>query len=182
MATTSQTELTRDTQMKVVLASYPGAQRALFANYHIGGCQSCAFSPEETLAELCARNEDLPVDEVIGHIVESHDEDAQIRIAPADAAALDGAKFLDTRTREEHEAVAIPDSHFMSETLLQEIFGSWDKETTIIVYDHTGDRSMDAAAYLIGHGFANTRALEGGIDAYSKEVDKALPRYRIEVD
>jgi hypothetical protein len=28
----------------------------------------------------------------------------------------------------------------------------------------------------------NTRALRGGIDAWSREVDPKLPRYRIEVD
>ena len=35
--------------------AFPGARRALFARYHIGGCQSCGFSPGETLAEVCAR-------------------------------------------------------------------------------------------------------------------------------
>ena len=51
-----------------------------------------------------------------------------------------------------------------------------------MVYDHTGDRCLDAAAYLIGHGFSNTRALAGGIDAYAKEIDRSLPRYKIELE
>jgi hypothetical protein len=28
----------------------------------------------------------------------------------------------------------------------------------------------------------NTRALKGGIDAWSREIDPTLPRYRIEID
>jgi len=51
-----------------------------------------------------------------------------------------------------------------------------------VVYDHTGERVLDAAAYLLGHGFANTRALRGGIDAYSLEVDSSVSRYRVEVE
>ena len=42
--------------MTRVLEVFPGAQRALFRRYHIGGCASCAFEPGETLAGLCARN------------------------------------------------------------------------------------------------------------------------------
>ena len=50
-----------------VLAAFPGVQRALFRRYHIGGCSSCGFQPGETLEELCARNNVLPVDEVLSH-------------------------------------------------------------------------------------------------------------------
>ena len=59
--------------MSELLQSFPGAQRALFRRYHIGGCSSCGFRNEETLAEVCARNENLPVAEVIDHIVTSHE-------------------------------------------------------------------------------------------------------------
>jgi hypothetical protein len=36
-----------DMTMSAVLSAYPGAQRALFAKYHIGGCSSCGFQPTE---------------------------------------------------------------------------------------------------------------------------------------
>ena len=174
-----------ETTMSDLLQAYPGAQRALFAQYHIGGCQSCAFQPQETLAQVCERNENLPVDEVIEHIVRSHDADASIQISPAELAKLmkdQPLKLVDVRTREEHDAVKIPHSSLMNESLLQEIFGSWEKESLIVVYDHLGNRSMDAAAYLLGHGFGNTRSLIGGIDAYSRDVDPSLRRYRLEMD
>ena len=57
--------------MKRVLEVFPGAQRALFRHYHIGGCASCAFQPDETLEALCARN-NLNVAEVIQQIETSH--------------------------------------------------------------------------------------------------------------
>src|SRR5947208_6729115 len=76
------------TTMREVLEVYPGAQRALFRRYHIGGCSSCAFSPEETIEQLCQRNGGLDVDEVLEHIKTSHDEDTKIFINAKELAAL----------------------------------------------------------------------------------------------
>ena len=72
--------------MRELLEQFPGAQRALFRKYHIGGCSSCGFSPDETLAGVCARNENLNVDEVIEHIITSHEAD----LRDADRAARAG--------------------------------------------------------------------------------------------
>lgn len=172
--------------MGEVLANFPGAKRALFARYHIGGCQSCSYDDTETLAEVCERNENLPVDEVIEHIVTAHENDRKILIEPAELAEMlqsdPAPRLLDLRTREEHEAVALPGSELFGNDLLQQIFGTENKERVIVLYDHTGDKALDPAAYLIGHGFQNTRALRGGIDAYAQEADTSIPRYKLEFE
>jgi hypothetical protein len=59
--------------MSAVLEKFPGAQRALFRRYHIGGCSNCGFQPTETLAQVCARNGNLDVAEVLAHIQSSHE-------------------------------------------------------------------------------------------------------------
>jgi len=172
--------------MGVLLQRYPGAQRALFAQYHIGGCQSCGFSPGETIAQLCARNDDIPVAEFIQHVQASHDADAKIQISPQEFMTLRQSKpelkVLDARTREEHEAVKIEGAQLLTQALIQEIFDKWDKTQPVVIYDHQGTRSMDAASYFIGHGFSETKCLAGGIDAYSIEVDPSIPRYRVEIE
>ena len=68
--------------MEQILAAYPGARRALFRKYHLGGCSSCGFAPEETLSQLCARNGGLNVEEVMAHIQTSHETDRQLEISP----------------------------------------------------------------------------------------------------
>ncbi len=172
--------------MGELLQSYPGAQRALFAQYHIGGCQSCGFSPGETIAQLCARNDNIPVADFIQHVLASHDADAKILISPQEFAGLrqstPALKVLDARTREEHEAVKIDGAQLLTQALIQEIFDKWDKTQPVIIYDHQGTRSLDAASYFIGHGFGETKCLAGGIDAYSLEVDPTIPRYRVEIE
>lgn len=170
--------------MKELLGQFPGAQRALFRKYHIGGCASCGFSPEETLAGVCARNDNLNIDEVIEHIVTSHEGDVAMQIEPRELAARiangEPVYLLDVRTREEFEAVKLPGAQLFTQELMQQILGNGSRTNLFVVYDHTGARSMDAAAYFQGHGFENVKSLRGGIDAWSAEVDPKLPRYHVE--
>jgi rhodanese-related sulfurtransferase len=49
--------------------------------------------------------------------------------------------------------------------------------TLTVVYCHHGVRSLSAAEYLQRLGHVNIRSLAGGIDAWSCEVDPAVPRY-----
>jgi rhodanese-related sulfurtransferase len=170
--------------MSALLERFPGAQRALFRRYHIGGCSSCGFQPNETLAGVCARNDNLDVDEVIEHIVTSDTADRVMQIEPEELshrlAAGEKIHLLDIRTREEFEAVKLAGASLFTQEFMQEILAQWPREELVVIYDHQGTRSMDAAAYFQGHGFAQIRSLRGGIDAWSAEVDPKLPRYHLE--
>ncbi len=170
--------------MRELLVQFPGAQRALFRRYHIGGCSSCGFSPEETLAQVCARNENVPVEEAAAHILQSHESDRHNQIDPVDLAALlksdPCTRLLDVRTREEFDAVHIEGATFFTQELMNEIVANWDHDGLLAIIDHKGMRSMDAAAYFAGHGFTNAKSVRGGMDAWSVEADPNLPRYELE--
>ena len=73
--------ITGDTTMAQLQRILPGARRALFARYHIGGCQSCGFEDDESLAAVCERNENLDVTEVIAHLEASAEHDRSIQIS-----------------------------------------------------------------------------------------------------
>ena len=174
--------------MGELLAVYPGAQRALFRKYHVGGCSSCGFAPTETLAQIAARNAHMDLPEVVAYLRTSQEEDRANQITPRevqalreDATAAGPVHLLDIRTREEFDAVHIGGSEHFTQELMNTILMQWSRGAGLIVLvDHQGARSLDAAAYFAGHGFTNVRALLGGIDAWSQEVDPALPRYRLE--
>jgi len=169
--------------MSAVLENFPGAQRALFRRYHIGGCSSCGFSPDETLAQVCARNGNLDVAEVLAHIQSSHEQDAKVLISPKELAELlqndPSVKLVDVRSREEFEAVNIPGSVLLSQPVMQQLMASGSNTNPIVVLDHAGKNGLDAAAYFMGHGLQNVRCLRGGIDAWAQEVDPALRRYKL---
>ena len=169
--------------MAELLETYPGAQRALFRNYHIGGCASCGFGPGETLAEVCARNDGLDPETVLESVRRAWEQDERMMISPQEVKELLEAKkveILDVRTREEYEAVHVEGAQFLEQTLLQAILANKPKGDLLVILDHNGSRSLDAAAYFAGHGFANVKCLRGGIDAWSVEVDPNLPRYTLE--
>ena len=170
--------------MGELLEQFPGAQRALVRRYHIGGCSSCGFSPDETLAGVCARNENLDVDEVTEHILASDAADRAMQIEPRELserlAAGETIHLLDIRTHEEFDSVRLPGAHLFTQEFMQEILANWSRTDLLVIYDHQGTRSMDAAAYFQGHSFEKIRSLRGGIDAWSAEVDPTLPRYHLE--
>jgi len=166
-------------KMSEVLEALPGARRALFAKYHLGGCQSCAFDEAETLGDLCARAE-LDAGEVLAHLLASHEHDLTMLMEPAKIAAREDVLFVDVRTREEFEAVKIEGARVFTPELQEEIFKG-KPGGLVALYDHTGKYVLDQVAWFRGHGIENAFGMTGGIDAWSREVDPKVMRYRVEV-
>jgi rhodanese-related sulfurtransferase len=172
-----------ETKMREVLEIFPGAQRALFRRYHIGGCSHCGFQPEETLEQVCQRNAGLDPQEVLEHIRTSHEQDAKILIEPKELATLieqdKSIRLVDVRSREEFEAVHIEGSVLLSQEAMREILAEGSNSRALVVIDHQGGQGLDAATYFMGHGLQNVRCLRGGVDAWAREVDKKMKRYKM---
>jgi len=52
-----------------------------------------------------------------------------------------------------------------------------DKDRPIACLCHHGSRSMQVAAYLSSQGFTHLANIEGGIHAWSSQVDPNVPTY-----
>lgn len=174
------TKITKDSTMQEVLDNYPSAQRALFRKYHIGGCHSCGYEPNDILGVVASKHNITDMNEVISFIEEAEQIDKRVQINAKDAAeALKSAskpRLIDVRTPAEWEMSKIPGAELITEELSYEIM-NLSKETPMIFYCHTGVRSMDAASYFAGHGFSNVKSLTGGIDEWSQSIDPSIPRY-----
>ena len=91
-----------------------------------------------------------------------------VEIAPREVAELlkqGKIKLLDVRTPQEYAIASIPGSVLVDQSVAQEIL-QWPKDTEIVTICHHGMRSLDACAYLRGHGFTNTKSMTGGIEAW----------------
>ncbi len=178
-------EMTADLTMKSLLEQYPGARRALFSAFHIGGCQSCAYQLDETLEQVC-KNHEINLETALKCLAESQKHDASMLISPAALKdLLDGDELfvlLDTRTREEFEAITLPNAQLMTQELQNSLFADKEQNQKIILIDHQGRSVLDQCAWFRGHGLTSTFGVDGGIDSYAKEVDSAIPRYRLEMD
>src|SRR5437899_2999948 len=176
-------QATEQLTMREVLEAYPGAQRALFRRFHIGGCSHCSFQPEETLEQVCQRNGGLNSQEVFEHIKTSHEQDAKVLIEPAELAAWikgdESVQLVDVRSREEFEAVHIQGAVLLSQETMRRILADGSNTRPLVIVDHEGGQGLDAAAYFMGHGLQNVRCLRGGVDAWAREVDPKMRRYKM---
>ena len=60
---------------------------------------------------------------------------------------------------------------------LMDHVGQIAKDKKVVVHCRSGKRSADAIRQLESHGFDNLYNLEGGILAYSDQVDGTIPKY-----
>jgi adenylyltransferase/sulfurtransferase len=98
------------------------------------------------------------------------------------AAAMAGGEpplLVDVRTDAERAVAAIePSLHLPLDRFVERAPAEIRKERDVVIYCHVGARSAQAAIWLKANGWPRVRSLAGGIDAWSEEVDPAVPRYR----
>jgi len=87
------------------------------------------------------------------------------------------AHLLDVRMPEELEESALPGALHIPLHELPGRHAELPRDKPIAVLCHHGVRSETAARFLSKAGFEGVMSVAGGIDAYSLDVDPALPRY-----
>jgi len=74
--------ITRHSTMGEVLEAYPSGQRALFQRYHIGGCNSCGYQPEDLLEAVVQSHDVQDIDEVLGFLAQAEQFDRRLQVSP----------------------------------------------------------------------------------------------------
>ena len=85
-------------------------------------------------------------------------------------------RFLDVRTPGEWEIARIEGFRLLDAALAEAVAGL-ERDCELVFLCHHGMRSEAAATHFAGLGFTNVWNVVGGIDAWSREVDAAVPRY-----
>jgi molybdopterin/thiamine biosynthesis adenylyltransferase/rhodanese-related sulfurtransferase len=98
-------------------------------------------------------------------------------VTPAELAArADDFILLDVREPWEAEIVSLPGAVLIPLASLEDEIEGLDATKAIVVFCHHGIRSAVARDLLATRGFEATH-LDGGIDAWSRQVDPGLARY-----
>ncbi len=89
-----------------------------------------------------------------------------------------GDKFelFDVRTPQERETARIAQARHLDDDGVEYLQGL-PKDTPIVFHCHHGMRSRAAAERFLSVGYTRVYNLEGGIDAWSAEIDPTVPRY-----
>jgi molybdopterin/thiamine biosynthesis adenylyltransferase/rhodanese-related sulfurtransferase len=85
--------------------------------------------------------------------------------------------LIDVREPYEYEIARIDGSRLIPLGELETHVGELPRTGTLVLQCHSGGRSEHAVRMLQEAGFENALNLVGGIDAWSVEVDPAVPRY-----
>jgi len=85
-------------------------------------------------------------------------------------------ELVDVRTEEERAIATIDGSRLLDQAYHDALL-LLDRDTPMVFQCHHGVRSQSAAEYFRQIGFTNLCNLIGGIDAWSLQVDRSVPRY-----
>ena len=85
--------------------------------------------------------------------------------------------LLDIREEEELAIFSIDGAVHIPMNTLPENLDQLTKDHPIVVMCHVGGRSSQVCAWLNSNGFENAVNLEGGISAWSADIDPSVPSY-----
>jgi molybdopterin/thiamine biosynthesis adenylyltransferase/rhodanese-related sulfurtransferase len=85
--------------------------------------------------------------------------------------------LVDVRESWEYDIAQITGSRLIPLGELEERLSELPREGILVIQCHSGVRSEQGARRLQQAGFANVYNLEGGIEAWSRDVDPTVPRY-----
>jgi len=90
-----------------------------------------------------------------------------------------GAKpmLLDVREPWEFQICSIAGSTHIPMGQIPARLKELSKESEIVAICHYGNRSQQAALFLENQGFKNLYNLQGGVDAWGREIDPKMNKY-----
>jgi rhodanese-related sulfurtransferase len=106
---------------------------------------------------------------------------ANLEIMPAEVKQqLDRGErlfFVDVREPWEYQLCHIENSKLIPLGQIPASLAEFESAHSVILFCHSGRRSLDAAAWLRSQGVSGARSMAGGIDRWSQEIDSRVPRY-----
>lgn len=102
-------------------------------------------------------------------------------ITPSEFAARRGRGeellLIDVREPLEYELAHVEGARLLPLSRFDEWAATLDPERETVVMCHHGIRSAHVCAHLAQQGFKKLSNLSGGIERWSTEVDRSVPRY-----
>jgi monothiol glutaredoxin len=115
-----------------------------------------------------------------GFSIDNPNEPARVRpLRPSQLKEMldkgEPLKLVDVRSEQEYATAKIAGGALLPD--VEHELDGLDRDTPLVFYCHHGMRSQAAAERYLREGFKKIYNLEGGIDAWSREIDPAVPRY-----
>jgi adenylyltransferase/sulfurtransferase len=137
-------------------------------------CPVCGENP--TVTELIDYQEFCGIPQANVQAVEGEVPEISVKELKDKLDNGDGVSVLDVREPHEYEVANIG-ARLIPLNELPERLAELDKDAPLAVHCKTGGRSARAVKLLQEAGFQNAFNVEGGITAWSEEIDPSVPKY-----
>ena len=94
-----------------------------------------------------------------------------------DDPARNNPVLIDVREPWEFELCRIPGASLLPMSTIPARVAELDDTADTVLICHHGGRSMQAAMFLQQQGFARLYNMAGGVAAWARQVDPAMPQY-----
>jgi sulfur-carrier protein adenylyltransferase/sulfurtransferase len=88
-----------------------------------------------------------------------------------------GIRVLDVREPQEYQIARLNGARLLPLSALAQHFAELDPNQPYYIHCKSGWRSLQALQFLREQGFKHLKSVKGGIDAWSDEIDPAVPKY-----
>jgi rhodanese-related sulfurtransferase len=86
-------------------------------------------------------------------------------------------RLIDVREPWEFDICHLPDSELVPMAQIPARLPLFHESNEYVIICHHGIRSLQVCQFLAHHGINNTINLDGGVDAWAREIDKDMPLY-----
>ncbi len=92
--------------------------------------------------------------------------------------AGENLRFIDVREEDEHRTARIEGAELIPMSSIPAALGKLRRyQEPLIVFCHHGMRSLKVVSWLRKNGIRDCLSMDGGIDRWSLEIDRSVPRY-----
>jgi len=91
----------------------------------------------------------------------------------------DDLLLVDCRERDEHAKASIAQAVLLPMSEIADRLSELEpyRQRHVVVHCHHGGRSLRVTRWLREQGFGQVQNMAGGIDQWSQEIDRSVPRY-----
>lgn len=160
-----------------LLALWPSAGLTLFSRYAVGSRDKPGFLPQQTLRQVLQRHLLFEPEAVLETLGRAEADQASFRVpAPIFGQCLgQRGTLVDCRSADEFELFSLPGARHLDSDLATEI--KCQPKLPLFLFDHFGPMAGAAAVHFAKLGCKSISVLQGGLEAWSHQVDSTVLLY-----
>lgn len=138
-------------------------------------CPVCG--PSARIRDLTVERYDSACAPLLPSLMTDHPLEVSVQEAHRQLHAAQPPLLIDVREPSEFAVCQIPGARLIPMATVPERLAEIPRDLPVLIHCHHGGRSLRVTQFLRAKGYAQVSNVQGGIDAWSLQVDPAIRRY-----